>query len=117
MNINPFDTTKLLSHLLLQDTGVATAVAETSQWKEDGEVVCTVQFNGVELPAEKLEEVLAHFVKQIEDKVGLTDLNQKAEERAREILSERASDLIGKLDQLQMVVSAPEMFIKPHWEE
>jgi len=116
MKIDIDNPAQLLSHVLLQDGDVTKAVAETDQFKDRGEITCTVQFNGVEVPAEKLEEVLAHFVKEVEKLVDLDSFNDKVEERAKQILSEHADNALEKIQWLTDMVDSPDMYIKPEWE-
>lgn len=99
---------QLLSHVLLQNTEVATAVAETPEWTEDGVIKATVQFNGVEVPAETLEEVLQHFVKCIEDACDFDSVQAQIKEAVRKskaIEDESVRELEETVDTLKEILS------------
>lgn len=107
---------QLLSHLLLQNKDVVTKVTQTEKFLSEGRVEATVFFNGVELPAETLEEILKHFVKCVERSVDLDGFNDKVQAKAEEILKTHTDNILEKLEVLDRVSSSPEDFIKEGWE-
>jgi len=116
MKIDIENPTQFLSHLLLQNSDVAKDVARSGNWQNGGEITCTVQFNGVQVPAETLEELLARFMRHVEKQVDLDSFNEKVEERAKQILSEHADNALEKIQWLTDMVDSPDMYIKPEWE-
>lgn len=117
MKIDIENPAQLLSHVLLQNSEVATKVAETDEWKNNETITCTVQFNGVECEASVLESVLKHFIECVEEEVDVEGFNDKVQEAAKQILQERAEGIMEKLEQIQRVVDYPEDYIKPYWEK
>lgn len=116
MKINIDDNSQLLSHVLLADKNVCEVVADTENWINNGNIICTVQFNGVECPAEVLENVLQNFIKYIEKQVDYDKFEQKVEERAKEIIQEHADNVIDKMQDLLVKLQESDDLIKPHWE-
>ena len=120
MKVDIDNPKQMLSHLLLDNVDVVTAVAETINWNKSGEINCTVQFNDVELPASILEDVLHKLFKQVEDhyseKYQADAFDQRVEEKAKEIVKEHADNVVEKLYNLAQVLEESGDLIKPHWE-
>jgi predicted HAD superfamily phosphohydrolase len=86
MKISLNDPAQLLSHIMLEgDKEFIDKLIETDVWKNEHVVIATVQFNGVEIPAESAEKTLhrlyADIEKQIEEKYS--DINAEVERRVR----------------------------------
>lgn len=119
MQIKDLDHDLLLTHLILHNRKVAEEVAESAQWKEDGIINITVQFNGVEMPAEILEETLQGFVEQIEteisEAVDKDKFEEEVEKRAKQLLNDHADNALEQLCELQEKLYGIENVLTPYW--
>lgn len=103
MKINVDNPAQLLSHVMLQNRSVVDAVVATEEWKENGTVTATVSFNGVEVPAEALEEVLQHFVDIIKKSCEYEEVESRIRDRAaksKRIEENNVSELRESLNQM-----------------
>ena len=120
MQIKDLDRNLLLTYLILQDDETAMRIAQTERWAEEEVIDVTVQFNGVEMPAEYLEEALKKWVKHIEAEtaefVDKDKFEERVEERAKQLLKDHANDALEKIRALEDKLTEVEDVLTPHWE-
>lgn len=120
MNFNLEDSKVFMSHILLSDEQVASAVSDTSLWINDKKLTAKLEVNGVEVPAEVLEEFIkglwGNLKTQFEREYKTKTIDQKVEEKALELLKERGDNVMDKLTNLINVLSDPENLVTPYWE-
>ena len=113
------DPQVILSHILLHDTDLATAVAATPGWKQEQLVSPAVTFNDVPVPAEVFEGALKalylQIVRQFSEKYA--DVEAEVQRRVEQRLTEEAAPVLSKLYELERVLEDVGDVIKPYWKK
>lgn len=106
------DDSVLLSHVLTQSDDVVNLVVGTNLWQEKGEVEVKVLFNGVEADGSVLEEVLNHFVSEVERQLFKqykdveAEVNRRVNQKWREIMDgkyDKVNDILRLMEQLDQI--------------
>ena len=109
------DQSQILSHALLENRDIVKAVASTEAWINNQEITVTVQFNGIDLPAEVLEETLKgisdYMDRHYREKYNVNKLEALAEARAVEIVRERAGSVLDKMSELTYLLEDIESMV------
>lgn len=109
-----------LSHLVLQNTELAIQLADTPLWLNQGVLEATLQINGVDVPAELIEQTMQELYARCEDhfdeKYDSAKFDQRVEERAQELLKEHADNALERMYKLINVLESPDMLLTPSWE-
>lgn len=117
---------KALAHLLMESKEVAETVSKSPEWtvedKENRNVAVTVQFNGIECPAEVLESLLAgwydamnkQFVKKYADQEA--EIKKRVEDDLKIIVSERVDPYVEKLEIAMKGLELLPYCSKSEWE-
>lgn len=114
------DHTVALSHVLLENKEYAFKVSDTSLWKDNGVLEAKLTINGIDFPAELIEEVLQGLYSRCEnfykEKYNVNNFDDRVEERAKELLKEQADNAYERMGKLIEILDNPEVLLKPHWE-
>lgn len=109
-----------LRHVVLQDEDLAMEIADTALWKEQGIFEAKLIINGVEIPAEVIEDTLqklySHCERFYEEKYDVSNFDDRVEERAKELLQEHADNALDRINRLAELLNDPSMLLVPHWE-
>lgn len=115
------DANLILNHLVLQDHKIAQEVASTPEWKNDETFTANLQINGVEIPAEVIEEFFKDRYKMIENglkaKYDADNIDKMVNDRALNLLKERADKVLDAMYKIETVLQSSEDILKPWWEE
>lgn len=120
MEVSIRDAQQVMSHIVLGDSDLATSVASTSMWDDEGKLVATLAMNGVQVSAQILEDVLQKLIAQVEDNIKdeykVPDIDAMVEEKAKELIKEQADNALCKLYKLADSLEQHENLLTPHWE-
>lgn len=109
-----------LSHLVLQNTDLAIQLADTPLWLNQGVLEATLQINGVDVPAELIEQTMQELYtrceKYFKEKYDSAKFDQRVEERAQEILKDHADNALERMYKLINVLESPDVLLTPSWE-
>jgi hypothetical protein len=120
MKIDIENPNRLLSLFLLENVDIVNSVAETKELKDNGRIIATVKMNGVEVPAEVMENVLQNLINQVEEhyreQYNADAFDKRVEDRAEQILKEHADNVLEKLYSLSTKLEESDSLIKPYWK-
>jgi len=120
MEVSIRDAQQVMSHIVLGDRELATSVASTGMWDDEGKLVATLSMNGVEVSAQILEDVLQKLIAQVEDNIKdeykVPDIDAMVEEKAKKLIKEQADNALCKLYELADSLEQHENLLTPHWE-
>lgn len=107
----------LFSHLVLNNKSIAEKISETKAWKEAESLEGKVFVNGVEIPAESLNQLLKDMQDQANIETGAEAFRKEVENKAYEIVGEQQCETLSALDDLRNKISEVDTMIKFPWEE
>ncbi len=116
------NTKTIMVHLMLGDRDLCTKISETPLWTEavDERLEATLQINGIEVPAQVMEDFMKSLWKSACDEAKLKydgdSFDNRVEEKARQLLKEHSGNALDKLATLTGQLNDIEETITPHWE-
>jgi hypothetical protein len=109
-----------LSHVVLKNTDLCLQLADTPLWKENGILEATLIINGVNVPAELIENTMHDLYAQCEDyykeKYDAKSFDERVEERAIELLKEHADNALERISRLTEILDNPDVLLTSAWE-
>lgn len=111
------DSKEMFSHLVLTDSDYAMVLAESREWVENGEFTAKVLINGIECPAQALNDLLEHMWKLANNESGQSDFDLKVKEAAEELLQEKANVLYETIAELSNKLDDVTQLLPYNWEK
>ncbi|CAM0035576.1 hypothetical protein VPH184E373B_0010 [Vibrio phage 184E37-3b] len=110
----------ILSHLILEDSVTAQAIAETPEWKDgDGILGMDIKVNGITVDTEVFRKVLMHMWIQANDRAKDAVDEDKFQERvqaaAKKLVQDSADGLMETMNELQNKLNDVDQLVKWSW--
>ncbi|MCP4988858.1 MAG: hypothetical protein GY928_23235 [Colwellia sp.] len=110
----------MMSHLMLSDRDLCMKIRDTPLWTDGGTLEATLQINGIEVPAQVIEDFMKSLwersCKEAKLKYDGDSFEDRVEAKARQLLKEHSGKALDKLATLTEQLNEIEETITPHWE-
>ena len=119
MKIDIRDPSQIMSRIVLHNTSVAEAVAETADWKDSKTITAEIKFNGVVVPTEVAESVFKEMYAQVSKNYAwkYADIEKEVQRRVEQRMKDEATPILEKMYKLQSALEEAENTIKPYWDK
>lgn len=111
----------MMAHLMLGSVDVCEKVRHTPQWADDGELEATLQINGVEVPAQVMEDFLLDLWERAEkaagEKVDESRFNERVQDAVNKTWEEQTQPILEIMTSLHNKLQEADQLIKYSWED
>jgi hypothetical protein len=109
-----------LNHITLENRDKAVEIASTELWKTREILEACLTINGVEIPAQIVEDWLQSqfevLCKKAKENYDPENFDKRVEEKAKELLKLHADNALEKIYELQSRLEDVDSLLTPYWE-